>query len=554
VELEPITVDAGTDELEPHLTEVEGGWQWAVTNRGQRVVRARSVVARFQVIGARGALRMFRHGYQSWSPCSMATLGVDTDPSTVEGVPAMARAMHHPDLGPVREHELRSEMVTVLADDSDERLLVGFDGGADHDGTLRLLPGPDGPVLEVEAYLGGAALAPTEGRTLHGFTVDTGPDHAELLERWAHRRGRAERARTGAPYQVGWCSWYHYFGNVTEADLLSNLALAGDWPFDVFQLDDGYQKTIGDWLATDETFPSELDVLADRIASAGRRPGIWLAPFLARPDAEVARANPDWIARYGKGDRELIGMWHPDWGGPTHVLDTSHPEVQEWLEQVARALVGAGFTYLKLDFTYAPGIEGVYFDAAMTPAERVRAGYEAIRRGAGDDAFLLGCGAPLGSVIGVVDGMRIGADVAPHWFLRDGQFRPGAYEDGEPATVNAWRNTLARSFMHRNLWLNDPDCVMLRRTETDLDDTATDIWARAVGVSGGMALVSDDLALLDADARRRLDEVIELGRASDAEAAAGRPARCPDLIDAPFPTQLRSATGAEAILRADLTP
>jgi alpha-galactosidase len=156
-------------------------------------------------------------------------------------------------------------------------------------------------------------------------------------------------------------------------------------------------------------------------------------------------------------------------------------------------------------------------------------------------------------LVGVVDGMRIGADVAPHWFLRDGQYRPGSYEAGEPATVNAWRNTLARSFMHRNLWLNDPDCVMLRRTATDLDEVAIDTWARAVGASGGMALVSDDLALLDADARRRLDGVIELGRTADAEAAAGRPPRCPDLFDSSFPTQLHSAAG-EVSLPASLLP
>ena len=57
---------------------------------------------------------------------------------------------------------------------------------------------------------------------------------------------------------------------------------------------------------------------------------------------------------------------------------------------------------------------------ASTPIRRappisVRAGFEAVRRGAGDDTFLLGCGAPLGPTIGVVDGMRIGPDVAPWW-------------------------------------------------------------------------------------------------------------------------------------------
>ena len=62
--------------------------------------------------------------------------------------------------------------------------------------------------------------------------------------------------------------------------------------------------------------------------------------------------------------------------------------------------------------------------------------------------------------------MRIGPDVAPfwtnwisRWLLRD---RHGV------ATKNAVRNTLTRAFMHRRLWLNDPDCLMVRDGETAL--------------------------------------------------------------------------------------
>lgn len=86
---------------------------------------------------------------------------------------------------------------------------------------------------------------------------------------------------------------------------------------------------------------------------------------------------------------------------------------------------------------------------------------------------------------------------------------------------------------------------MLRTAETDLSPDAARAWALAVGVSGGMALVSDDLALLDESARRLLDEVIELGRASD---RAG--ARCPDLMDGDLPSRL---DGGGARLVADLT-
>ena len=114
--------------------------------------------------------------------------------------------------------------------------------------------------------------------------------------------------------------------------------------------------------------------------------------------------------------------------------------------------------------------------------------------------------------------MRIGPDVAPYWEPRS----PFAgYADTLPATVNALRNTRARSFMHRRLWVNDPDCLMLRRDATDLTPEQIETWTDAVAASGGMALVSDDLALLGRDAAARFDDVVRAGRAVDVAAVAG---------------------------------
>jgi alpha-galactosidase len=222
-------------------------------------------------------------------------------------------------------------------------------------------------------------------------------------------------------------------------------------------------------------------------------------------------------------------------------LDTTRPEVLAHLESTAAALVDAGFTYLKLDFTFAPSFDGVWADPSRTPAQRVRAGYDAVRRGAGDDTFILGCGVPLANVVGVVDGNRIGADVAPSWDFEDWDFALAGYVDVQPATKHSWKNTLSRSFMHRRLWLNDPDCLMLRQAETRLSPEAMRTWAHGVALSGGMALVSDDLALLDADARALLDEVLEIGRRSDAEAVVEHPARCDDLMAHAVPRELSAA-------------
>jgi len=511
---------------------------WSVANRGDRPV-AVEAVAIVLALEAAEPLRVLRHGYQSWSPTAVATFRVDQDPTRAEGVRSLVIGMHHADSARAEPDELRSELVTALRDASGALLVAGFLGGHEHDGTFRVRPAredPDRIELWIEAFLGGALLQPAERRELHPVSLADGDvDPSPLLEAWAAELGTVAEARTGAPYQVGWCSWYHYFHDVTEADVRSNLALAGDWPFDVFQVDDGFQRAIGDWLATNERFPSALDELSSAIASAGRTPGIWIAPFVAGPTSEVAAAHADWLAVHPGTGAPLVGMVNPGWGGAVQVLDTTRPEVLAHLEGTAESLVAAGFPYLKLDFTYAPSLPGRYADPSRTPAQRVRAGYDAIRRGAGDAAFLLGCGAPLGPCVGVVDGMRIGADVAPWWHVQGDQHRPAGHEGGEPATVNAWRNTLSRSFLHRRLWLNDPDCLMLRTERTQLDAQQLRAWALAVGMSGGMALVSDDLALLDAGARRLLDEVVTLGRQAD---DAPHPPRCADLLDADPPARL----------------
>jgi len=341
---------------------------------------------------------------------------------------------------------------------------------------------------------------------------------------------------------VGWCSWYHYFDGVREDDVTSNLALAGDWPFDVFQLDDGYQAAIGDWLVTNDKFPSGVDGVAAAIAAAGFTPGIWLAPFIASPASELVAAHPEWLAREADDPTQpMIGMYNDIWGGFQNALDVTRPDVLDHLAATARDLVDAGYRYLKLDFTFSAKLRGDYADPTLTPAERVRGAYEAVRRGAGDDGFILGCGAPLGSLVGVVDGMRIGPDVGPHWGTDHLTEPLPGYRETQPSTRGAWRSTLARSFLHRRLWLNDPDCLMLRTTHTRLTPEQVRAWALAVGVSGGMALVSDDLSLLGADERALLDVVVALGREADGAAAAGAPAHCPDLLDGAIPTTLEAA-------------
>lgn len=505
-------------------TDIGSRIDWSVSNVSDEPVRVRSVRLVFAMHGFAGAPRMFRHGYQSWSPSDVATFGVDRDPSFAADNPFFQGAHHADPTTVANEFELRSEWVTVIGDNNPDRVMVGFIGSGNHDGTLRLTHGVEGDTeLHAEAFLGDAELAPQSTLTLDPVVIAGGTDELALLEVWAEAIKQTCGARVDAPYQVGWCSWYHYFHDVTEDAVRANLDVARDrgFPFDVFQLDDGYQAAIGDWLATNDKFPSGLPALAEEIAGAGFRPGIWLAPFLAAPDSQVAQEHPEWLARFN-ATKPLKAWVNPPWGGFMYALDTSHPDVLRHLEHVAAGLVAMGFSYLKLDFTFAPSFDGIWHDPTKTPAQRVRAGFDAIRRGAGPDAFLLGCGAPLAHVVGVVDGNRIGPDVAPLWEPPPEAEVIAGYLRTQPATRYAMDATVMRAFMHRRLWLNDPDCLMLRTEQTALTPAEAQQWAQVVAQSGGMALVSDDLALLDERAKSLLQETIDRGRRSDDAARAGR--------------------------------
>ena len=542
----------GTAELGDLVVKMTGGHDrtsWSVVNRGSEPIPLDAVSFTWDAGPTGNDPCVFSNGYQSWSPTGRRALGFDPDPSHAQGSIPFLRAMHHADPSIAPAGELRSEQVAVVDPGGGApRACVGFEGGASHAGTIRARL-VDGRIeLTAEAWLGAAEIAPGERRDLHAVLTSEGDDACALLDAWASAAGRSEHARTAAPYQVGWCSWYHYFHQISETAFADNLAQAADWPFDVFQLDDGYQAAIGDWLATNERFPGGVAGAAAAVERSGRVPGIWMAPFLAAPDSALAGNHPEWMARDPNRDEPLIGMWHEIWGGFMWQLDTTLHEVQDHLSQVASDLVSAGYRYLKLDFTFSPAVPGRFADRSRTPAERVRLGYEAVRRGAGDDVFILGCGCPLGAVVGVVDAMRIGPDVAPSWEIGPGDTSFPGYEQAAPSTRNAWVSTLGRSFQHRRLWLNDPDCLMLRTRETDLSPEAARAWALAVAMSGGLALVSDDLALLDHHARSLLDEVTALGRAADDAARTGAAPRCEDLLSPRGPSLLAAAG---SVLHAD---
>ena len=169
-----------------------------------------------------------------------------------------------------------------------------------------------------------------------------------------------------------------------------------------------------------------------------------------------------------------------------------------------------------------------------------------MRAGAGEGAFLLGCGCPLGAAVGVVDGMRIGPDVAPSWRADPG-FRIPGIEETLPSTRAAVRSVLARVWMHRRLWLNDPDCLMARARDTQLSPEEARTLAIAIAATGGMLMFSDDWPSLDAAGRALVRDTLAAARAVDGLGLPGC-ARAQDALAGEFAGAVVARDAAGGIL------
>jgi 2-hydroxy-3-keto-5-methylthiopentenyl-1-phosphate phosphatase len=549
------SLDPGEHRVGPLQVELDrahhgsaASFELEVRNQGKLPVFVESIVLGFRLTGlSDGAVRFLRNGWQSWSLTTTKELDSSGEPDFPSG--PWLRGMHHV----VNEHPHdragwhESAAVSVVGQGSgDGACLAGvLETGATFGAVYLRRDGRD-VEIEVEQRLE-VPLSPGESRRIERVWVSVGDDPNRLLEAFGELWGAAAGARTRSPFRLGWCSWYHFFHDVTEADLLRNLeALAkarDEIPVEVVQLDDGYQRAIGDWTETNEKFPRGLEPIAREIRAAGFTAGIWTAPLCVVRESRIHDEHPEWLLR--DGDRFFRGLGHDQWSEDfwVYALDTTREPVLAHLEATFRALTEMGFSYHKIDFLHAGAMRAEAYDPRRTRAQRLRDGLQAIRRGIGEDSFLLGCGSPLGPAVGIVDGMRIGPDVAPHWAApKDGI--PGL-ESVVPATRTAIQSIVHRAWMHRRLWLNDPDCLMARRSETQLTPEESRCLADAIAATGGMVLVSDDVPLLDEESRTLIRECAERARRIDGADERGV-TRVADLLATDEPGVLFTSRGVDA--------
>jgi len=338
------------------------------------------------------------------------------------------------------------------------------------------------------------------------------------------------RAPSTGPVHAAWNSWDHYRLTVAQEDILENLEelKKHDWLKDLVRyviIDDGWENNTGDW-EPNAKFGKGMDWLAGEINRAGFIPGMWAAPFFAEAGSRIYDQHPDYCVQYdGKPYRPfaLVGCESP-WGDRAY-LDPTRPEVADHIYNLWRKFYGWGYRYFKTDFLAnswkLPGTKG---DPAAPPDKPepdfsgrlglhnrelgIHRGHRrcmtAIRAAIGEDSFWLGCGSVWSTGAGLMDASRVSGDIDIRW----------------KNLVKCGGNAFLNQHAHGQLWLNDPDFLVVRGCDTgtpeQLEDFKTEnpnhskpaypesftldearMWAAIVALSGGLVVLSDRIKWLN---------------------------------------------------------
>ena len=273
----------------------------------------------------------------------------------------------------------------------------------------------------------------------------------------------------GAPYYVPfddsyfrrspmvWDSWESYYDQVTEEDIVRNTdwiaAHLKPYGYEYVQLDDGYDRgKSGEHYWTEkwdkEKFPDGPKWLTDYIKSKGLKAGIWLVPSAY---AGAVEQHPEWYLRFKK-DGSII----PDYSTPT--LDSTNPEVLDFLKKELTTLDDWGFEYYKFDgehdfLKYVPGADlDKIANKSIDPIVAYRNRLKMIRDVVGPHRFIEGCpaGTPLNG-IGYFNSYYTGEDVYNSW--------QGMYALFSSINANAFLNHLVVYVMAGEMDVEPPMSV-----------------------------------------------------------------------------------------------
>ena len=351
-----------------------------------------------------------------------------------------------------------SDSFTVLLGNQGESLLLGYLTGRNQFVETKIQVTEEGKFEKLTSGCSfSICLVPGRTVTTEWLRVDAKKNVEEKITCFAKDKAKLYHARAGKAAPSVYCTWYYYGLTVSYQDVVENLEemKKQKLPFDVVQVDEGWEITLGEW-ETNDKFPKPMKEVAEEIKEAQYIPGIWTSPMIAHETATVVREHPEWMLR----DKEGIPVRFPMNDTTYFVFDITNQETHQYFYDLYYKLRNDwGFLYHKLDFTRAAVIyeDAKFFDDTKTLVEAYYEAVAAIRAGMGEDAYFVMCGGLYDPLIGVVDAQRVGSDVLSMWSSNINQ-------GGKTAPYTIKQNIL-RYYMNA-WWNNDPDALMVRKNET----------------------------------------------------------------------------------------
>lgn len=294
---------------------------------------------------------------------------------------------------------------------------------------------------------------------------------------------------SNAKPQQGWTSWYNYYRDIATDTILNNLNAFKNAkiPIGIFQIDDGFQKSIGEWTQSNNRFPLGMKAIADSIHQNNIKAGLWLAPYIVEKKSNLFIQHSEWTLKNQKG-KPIKAGYNPLWSGWYYPLNIYNKDVQQYLKNTFDTILNKQeFDMVKLDFLFA---------ACIAPPENKTRGemmFDAmlmLREWCGDK-FILGCGVPLGTAFHLVDYCRVSSDIHMKWEQKIMK----AMDMHERVSVwSTVTSNIGRRHLNGNMFLNDPDVFVLRNEKNNLAANEKQLLYDVNNLFGSLVFTSDYIA------------------------------------------------------------
>lgn len=291
---------------------------------------------------------------------------------------------------------------------------------------------------------------------------------------------------------IGWTSWYYYYTKISEKVIVENIKAFVDnkIPISIFQIDDGWQQAVGDWLNINHKFPNGLLPIVDELHKHKMKAGLWLAPFACEHNSFIVKEKPHWILKDDKNKFLKIGF-NPLWSFWFYALDVYNEEVRTYLRTVFKTILHEWkFDLVKLDFLYGTAL------IARNGKSRGEIMHDAMAFlcACVGDKMILGCGVPLSAANGTTEYCRIGPDIHLSW---DFSLLKWIRARERPSVLNAIHNTISRRHLSGKWFWNDPDVFLLRKNKNSLSFEEKYSLLLANLLFGHLLFTSDNIAEYD---------------------------------------------------------